>query len=177
MRCLGDLPLRALEAAVLMHVSTNRWFPTIAELREAALSVREGGIPTAVEAWAEVMKAFEFVGYYGIPQWSHPAITKTVDAMGWQNLCLSENAMADRAHFMRLYETYAKRLRDEGVMLPDVKAIGAEGGPARIAEAINALADAKRCGANAVAGCREEIARAVARLNRPEPEPEGADGN
>ncbi len=120
-RCLADLPAQAVEAAVLAHVATSRWFPTVAELREKAAELLPGGrLPTATEAWAEVVKAFGAVGSYGVPAWSHPAIATTVEAMGWRQLCLSEEGMADRAHFLRLYETYAKRVREDQVQLPEV---------------------------------------------------------
>lgn len=145
MRCLADLAPAALEAAVLAHISTNKWFPTIAELREATLAMLPGqGIPTATEAWGEVMHAFEMVGYYHTPEWSHPAIAKTVDAMGWQQLCLSENGMADRAHFIKLYEVYVKRVRDDSLMLPEAKRLKGELQAGDLGVGIRSLVEAKR---------------------------------
>lgn len=143
MRCLADLPLPALEAAVLNHIASSKWFPTIAELREKALALLPGQrMPTATEAWAEVMRAFEMVGYYGTPEWSHEAIARTVAAMGWQNLCLSENGMADRAHFLRLYEVYCKRLREDQLMLPEARRLAAQlEEPKELNGAIKMLAD------------------------------------
>jgi hypothetical protein len=36
-------------------------------------------------------------------------VAKIVENMGWQNLCMSENEMADRAHFTKAYDTMQKR--------------------------------------------------------------------
>ncbi|RJQ10889.1 MAG: hypothetical protein C4551_01915 [Bacillota bacterium] len=147
-RCLADLPYEAVQAAVLQHITSNKWFPTISELRELATGMLPGNqIPTATEAWAEVKQAFAKVGYYGKPEWSHPALAKTVEAMGWQSLCMSENDIADRAHFIRLYEVYVKRLRDDQLELPEVTRLRGElakGETVALPDKIKALADAKR---------------------------------
>lgn len=123
-RCLSDLPVAALEGAVLAHISENKWFPTVAELREAALQLLPGGqLPTALEAWAEVTKQVELVGWYGQPTFSHPVIEQAVKALGWNRICESENVVAERAHFLRLYETYCGRVKEQLVQLPEVQRI------------------------------------------------------
>jgi len=147
-RCLADLPREVVEGAVLSHISSNKWFPTIAELRTAALDFIPGGrMPTALEAWAEVMRAFSEVGYYRQPTFSHPAIEQAVTAMGWRDLCMSENGMADRAHFIRLYETYCNRLKADLVQLAEVRDLRERLGEAPLLEVehkVKLLSDRKR---------------------------------
>jgi hypothetical protein len=92
--------------AILTLVSTATWFPTVAELRQAIVAEADPNpIPDPDQAWREVETAKKN-GIYGRPVWSHPAIADTVAAMGGiRELAVSTNQMADRAHFLRLYET------------------------------------------------------------------------
>jgi hypothetical protein len=39
-----------------------------------------------------------------------------VKRMGWRELCMSENNMADRAHFLRIYETMEKRTKEDNLL-------------------------------------------------------------
>lgn len=127
LRCLHDLPFEALQIALLNHITSNKWFPTVAELRQLALEAMPGGrAPTALEAWGEVTKLIVGVGSYKPqPKFSHPAIDKAVSAMGWIEICRSENQVADRAHFLRMYETYCHRLQGDLLTLPEVKQLAA----------------------------------------------------
>lgn len=90
--------------------STSTFFPTVAELRQAVTAEADPNpLPDADQAWAEVVWNAKD-GIYGKSIWSHPAIADTVYAMGGiRQLAISENLMADRAHFLRLYETCKTR--------------------------------------------------------------------
>lgn len=121
-RLLSDLPYEKLQAAVLAHIAQSKYFPTIAELRKIATElIPDERIPSPMEAWGEVMKQIRNVGHYGTPTWSHPVIAKTVSAFGWRELCFSENPVADRAHFLKMYEQYAERVKQEQQMPEEVK--------------------------------------------------------
>jgi len=125
-RLLADVPNDALEAATLQSIASCRFFPTVAELREAAFSLTPviRGLPSAYEAWKEVSDAFLSVGHVGRPKFSHPLIGKAVEgAGGWVNMCLSTNGAAERARFIQAYETLAKREMTEVKMLPQVKRV------------------------------------------------------
>lgn len=112
---LQDLDYHQVQAAVVKHIATSPYFPTIAELRQAAVDViPDSNIPLPGEAWAEVTKHMRDVGYTGKPTFSHPLIEKTIQAMGgWIALCQSEDGMVDRAHFMKIYESYRNRHVEE----------------------------------------------------------------
>jgi hypothetical protein len=57
------------------------------------------------------------------------AVRKTVQYIGWQELCLSEEPDVVRAQFMRMYQQVAERRQKEAVLPPALK------------EAIAAIAD------------------------------------
>ncbi len=108
---LSDLTFEVAKAALVKAIAGCKFFPTIADIREAAMSFREDTVPLAADAWSEVCKAMRDIGsYYGVPEFSHPLIKRAVDGMGgWMCLCASDNEMADRAHFLRMFETYRGR--------------------------------------------------------------------
>jgi hypothetical protein len=110
---LADIPGEVLEQAALEHISRSTFFPAIAELRTAAFDILEAinPIPTDYEAWAEVQAEIRRVGHVGLPQFSHALIAKSVDLLGWRYLCLSENPVADRAHFVQAYQALRESTR------------------------------------------------------------------
>lgn len=124
---LQDLPFDLARAAVAKHITTSTFFPTVAELREAALSMTDTA-PVAADAWTEVLNEIARVGMYDKPNFSHPAIEKTVKAIGWRNLCMSEQIGVERAHFMRIYGDYRKRETENAKVLPVLQRLGIDTG-------------------------------------------------
>jgi len=121
---LGDLDAELLKAATLVCGSTGTFFPAAAELRAAAFELIEhqSGLPTAPEAWAEVMNEVRRVGHTGLPRWSNPLIGRAVEAIGgWWQLCTSENNVADRARFFESYNVLLERERYDQRMVPKVR--------------------------------------------------------
>ena len=126
---LADIPDDLLIAGAKAHASTGKFFPSVAELREAAfdLQARAQGIPNAAEAWGEVMHQVRNVGSYGRPEFSAPLIYSAVDALGgWKALCASDNNVADRAHFLKIYGSLQERSQRDTAMLPEVRGVIAE---------------------------------------------------
>lgn len=103
---LSPYDARQVERAVLQHIQTSQWYPTISDLLQqiAALDV-----PDADQAWSEVRRKVWSVGQYQVPQWSNTAVAETVASIGWTELCQSENPEALRAHFFKLYGVIASR--------------------------------------------------------------------
>lgn len=133
-RTLYDIDAHLLEAAVMQHITNSKWFPTVAELREAALSIVHFSDFSAEEAWLEVKQAIRNIGYYGVPQFSAVRIKQTVAAFGWRELCgydIEQEGII-RAHFMRIYNALQGRERARDSMLPE------------ILERIDRVRDAKR---------------------------------
>ena len=111
-RQLEDIPYEVAEAALQKWVATNKWSPSIADLRELSFVVTHGDIPDWGEAWADVVKVIQRFGWY------HPTeameclagVTReVVERLGYAKLCLSENQDADRANFRVLYTQLAER--------------------------------------------------------------------
>ena len=120
---LKDMDGQLLRAAALQHVATSKWFPTVAELREAAADIVNPNHMTAMEAWGEVARQIMAIGSYGRPQFSNPVIDRIVSDMGWTNLCMSEMPGADRARFIEAYKALALREKRETMELPQVAEI------------------------------------------------------
>lgn len=116
---LQDIPFTVAEAALNKWVSTSKWSPSIAEIRELSSEIQNGKLPDWGEAWEETCKAIRRFGFYrpkeGIES-LRPLTRETVNRLGWNNLCMSENATADRANFRQCYEIVAKREHESQVL-------------------------------------------------------------
>lgn len=124
-RILADIPHDILELAAMQVAVNNTFFPAVADIRKAAcdLIAQAEGVPTAWEAWKEVVKSFSTHGFYrGAPEWSHPLVGQAVDAIGgYAALCHSENSIADRARFVQCYDSLLTRDKEQRQMLPEVR--------------------------------------------------------
>ena len=115
---LSDIPPQILEAAVKKLIMTNKFLPSIAEIREVAYGIKGtisgNATPDESEAWGEVVKAIQSVGYYGKPKFSHEAITTAVNNIGWQDICMTtyDGMNTLRAQFRRAYQLAAQRQKD-----------------------------------------------------------------
>ncbi len=112
---LSDLSRDVLMRAVGRCLHECKFFPSIAEIRERAYGDQD--IPSSAEAWEEVMQQVYQVGHLGQPTFRNPLVEQIVAAIGWREICLSENVIADRAHFFRLYEELASRAKADQITL------------------------------------------------------------
>lgn len=116
-RELQDIPYPVAEAALRKWVSTNKWSPSIAEIREMSSSIAHGDIPDWGEGWEQVRKAVRRFGHYNekAALESMDALTrKTVERIGFREICLSdETDPTHRANFRMVYESLAKREKTE----------------------------------------------------------------
>lgn len=118
-RLLSDIPPDELQTVVDQAIAECKFLPTIAELRERWHNLTRGlGQPSPAEGWDEVMRQVRAVGYIGTPEFANPITARVVKAMGWRELCASENVVADRAHFMRMYEQLQARTEQLQKLLP-----------------------------------------------------------
>ena len=130
-RALAHTPLDVLDAVIEQAAAECRFFPTLAELRdiELRLSSPSGLRPCAAEAWGQVRAAIGSVGFYGKPTFGDDLVARAVEYIGWRALCTSENAEADRAHFMRIYEQIVTREVEAARLMPrarELRALTAE---------------------------------------------------
>lgn len=120
-RQLEDIPYQLAEIALNKWVATSKWSPSIAEIRESALSVSYGDAPLWSDGWEKVLSAIRIYGSYNEAQAlaSMDEITaETVRRMGFKEICHSENIVADRANFRLIFEQVAER-KKKNDQLPD----------------------------------------------------------
>lgn len=123
-RMLSDVPYEVAEKALMKVLATARYFPTVAEMREAAAQITNPALPSWVEAWGEVAKA---VRVYGWPRPAEalaslsPLARRVAEAIGWEALCASEEPDVIRGQFRRMYEDLAGRQEADQVLPPAVK--------------------------------------------------------
>lgn len=116
---LGDLEYRSVDLAVRSMAGTNTWAPSIAEIREAVLELEQGPVRQGAEGWRDFLEAVSRYGSYRVPVFSDPVVARVVASLGWKELCLSENQVADRARFIDLYDRLAcdeRRLQQSPVL-------------------------------------------------------------
>lgn len=123
-RELQDIPYAVAEAGLRQWVSTNKWSPSIAEIREITSQVQHGSIPDWGEGWEQVLLAIRRYGTYRIPDAMEsfdPLTRRCVERLGFRNICLSENINQDRANFRMIYEQLAEREKKESQMALPLK--------------------------------------------------------
>ena len=125
-KMLKDIPIEQLSMAIVKHISTNKFAPTIAEIRQAALLVE---IKDWSEGWALVLQAISLYGIYQVEkaydyiQSRDELAYKVTKRLGFQNICMSEDLSIDRANFRMAYIS-SEKLETEKAQLPaDVKIV------------------------------------------------------
>jgi len=109
---LQDIEYKTASAGIQKYILTNKFPPTIADIREICATVTSGEIPDWGDGWEKVKKAIRYYGSYreGEALATLDDLTRQcVERLGFRNLCLSENEMADRANFRMIYENLAER--------------------------------------------------------------------
>jgi hypothetical protein len=106
---LADIPLDHLKVVIDQVIMESEFLPTVAKIRERYIAMITPERPSAADAWGLVLKQIMRVGHVGTPTFDDPVIERVVKGMGWRDLCLSENQMADRAHFIKLYAELVER--------------------------------------------------------------------
>lgn len=111
-RELEDIPYKVAEAALRKWVATNKWSPSIAEIREITTTIQYGEQLTWGEAWERALNAVRRYGSYNRQaalDSLDPLTRRCVENIGYMDLCMSENIMVERAHFQKIFEVYSKR--------------------------------------------------------------------
>ena len=109
---MGDLSYDVCAVAIKKYMLTNKFPPTVAEIRELASNIVNGDPLTWGESWERALAAVRKYGSYNKAEAleSLDTITrKCVESIGYMELCMSENIMVERAHFQKVFEVFAKR--------------------------------------------------------------------
>ena len=116
---LKDIPYQAMSVAVYKWISTQKWNPSIAELREMAAGIITEPIPGCEEAWEKVLRIARDFSPYDFERTQEQInrldnITKEcLKLVDVKSIAYTENLAVDRAHFMKTYEALSKRLRQD----------------------------------------------------------------
>ena len=111
---LADIPFEVAKAALVRVCRSSDFFPSVAQIVTVANEIdpRNEKLPTAAEAWEEVSRLVQTIGPYRAPQYSCETVRRAAKAIGWYQLCTSDNPEADRAHFMRIYESMRSKHKE-----------------------------------------------------------------
>lgn len=123
-KMLSDVDFEVAQAAVEKYLAESSFPPTIADIRQRIADLTVFPEKTSIEAWGDVKEAIRKYGSYreADAMKSLMGVTrKVVESIGFRTLCLSENEMADRAHFLKVYDTLAKREHQEALLLPSTR--------------------------------------------------------
>ena len=114
---LEDIPYNLAEIALNNWVVSNKWSPTIAELREEVAKIALGEIKDWSEAWEIVHDAVRYLGSYHVGEalGTFDDLTKKVVGQmgGFISICQSENPSYERTTFKKIYEEEATKLKEQ----------------------------------------------------------------
>ena len=131
---LGDLPYKQAELAVQKHMATEKFPPTIADIREKAeqiTSVKETEM-SELEAWAMVRKAIGRSNYYAeeefekLPEACKMAVGNPSNLREWAMMDSDQVGTVEQSHFVRNYRTAMQRIKEDRRMPEKVRAAIAE---------------------------------------------------
>lgn len=126
---LSDLDATATRVAIRKWAATNKWPPTIADIREQVTGMTTPKIKDWSEAFEDARRAIRRFGSYNPTDAlnSLDDLTReTVKRLGYYDLCVSENHAVDRANFRMIYEQIAKREAENRQINPDIKTMIAQ---------------------------------------------------
>lgn len=115
-RMLGDIDFKICETALQELIATQTYPPQIAEIRAKCAEYKMPVIKDAGEAWGEVQKAIHRYGYYRSDEAMeslHGATKEAVQRIGFRELCMDDNPVANRAHFFKIYDAIIQRQVNE----------------------------------------------------------------
>lgn len=117
---LSSLTPEEVNAAMRKLLQTVKWFPTIAEIMEAARSIKitaDGKtVPAASEAWGEVMQQARKNGMDRKWEFSCHEVEYTLKMFGGkQMICMMQESDMPtcRAQFMRMYNEICEKQKTE----------------------------------------------------------------
>ena len=123
---LQDIPYQVAEVTLNKWVATNKWSPSIADIREQATGLTQGEAKDWGEAWREVLNAVHRYGSYQQTEAmeSLDEITRqAVKRVGYMSICMSENISTERANFRMIYEQLQQRHKQDAQLPQRLKAL------------------------------------------------------
>lgn len=120
---LSDLDYTQTRSVVRQWLMTEDRPPSPAAIRRGLATSAGLTAPTRATAWAEVRAGITTTPQGSRPSFSHPAVSKAVETIGWWEIRSSTNLDTLRSQFWKVYEEYAREA-DHVVLSTPQLAIG-----------------------------------------------------
>ena len=123
---LKDLSYELAVIALLKHVATSKWIPSVAEIRMCAADLTQGELRDWSDEWRSVIQAVRLYGYMNEKDALDtlmPITREIVRQLGWKTICFSEQdeITALRANFRTIYQQKAGRAKENAALPENVK--------------------------------------------------------
>ena len=126
---LEDLDYMSANMGLRRYVATNRFAPTISDIREYASSFIGTGIPNEMEAWTLVLRAIRNSIYHAeeefgkLPQAVQRAVVSPGQLREWATAEDVDGTWMNvtQSNFMRVYRAEAEREKEIGKLPPDIQ--------------------------------------------------------
>lgn len=120
--------VKLVQLAVAKHIQTNKWPPSIADIREIIMTIQCPDLIPPDEAWIAVANLL-YVDEFGYRSDALPPLIKdAVDAIGWSNLQEMRRSAGrgskpglDRVAFMDIYKPLFERERQRMQLAPGIR--------------------------------------------------------
>lgn len=112
---LGDLDYELALAAVQKVLLSSDFWPTVAQIRQAAVELTRPPSLTFDEAWAQVKAAIARHGTWderAALAMLDPHVAEVATNFGWRDICLSEETDVVRGQFRMAWEAHERRRHD-----------------------------------------------------------------
>jgi hypothetical protein len=134
-----DLDFVETRSVVRTWLLTEDRPPSPAAIRRGLASGKGLTAPSRATAWAEVRNGISTSAPNEKPAFSHPAVSKAVETIGWWEIRTSNNLDTLRSQFWKVYEEYARDL-DRDVLTTQQLSLG--GGERKSIEGVHASSQA-----------------------------------
>lgn len=122
---LKDDDYEQVSIALYKHISISEFPPSIADIRKALAETTKSKVITGGEAWEEVLRLMRKYGSYRESEAmenTSPLVASCIRQIGgFRHLCLSEDGMVDRAHFLKIFEIIKVREQEDRVLPNSLK--------------------------------------------------------
>lgn len=115
---LADVPYETAKGRLPALLADHPDFaPTAPAMRNAFMGTAtdewSAQLPNGEQAWEEIRAQIKYPGAWGIPQFSHPLIERTMKAFGWNELC---GCPADQMNTLRAQvERFHNQFRNDAI--------------------------------------------------------------
>lgn len=144
---LHDIPYEVASAAAQKYMQTQKFPPTIADIREIAAEITHEEEMSELEAWSLVYKAICNSNYGAeeefnkLPKACQVALGNPAALREMATLEMDTVGSVEQSHFIRNYRAAVKRMKEDQQINPELRAMIGEMQPDRIEVKITAIED------------------------------------